>query len=95
MTKQQLESKKITVATLKAFMRKNPDFIVVEKYSFDGMIDGTSSAQAGVKNWGFDKTIDFVLVRSSGNYLQFVEKSGYYGINVYNCCGNYDILVKE
>lgn len=95
MTKNELKAKKITVATLKSFMRKNPDFIVVEKYSFDGMIDGNSSAQAGVKNWDFEKTINMVLVGSSGNYLQFVEKAGYYGINVYNCCGSYDIMVKE
>jgi len=95
MTKAELKAKKITVATLKSFMRKNPNFRVFEKYSFDGMIDGNSSAQAGIKEWDFDKTIRLVLVGSSGNYLQFVEKTGYYGINVYNCCGSYDIMVKE
>ena len=45
------------MATLKSFMRKNPNFRVFEKYSFDGMIDGNSSAQAGIKGWDFDKTI--------------------------------------
>ena len=95
MNKESLKTKKITVATLKSFMRKNPDFVVFEKYSFDGMIDGNSSEQKGVKKWSFEQTVRNALVGSSRNYLQFIESPGYYGINVYNCCGSWDILTKE
>lgn len=90
-----LKQKKITLATLKAFIKNAKELFVIQKSSFDGMIDGISeNANPKVIPVSKENAIGHrgVWLTQSRNYFKYVETETHYGINVYNCCGEADLL---
>jgi hypothetical protein len=96
-------ARKITLATFKSWIRKNPNFLIMCKSSFDGMIDGISynpsaafvpvqkAAHYHTNNLGFS---GIWLVSGSGNSFEAYNNNGFVGIEVYNCCGSFVVAVK-
>ena len=98
-------TQKITLATLTSFARRNKDNLFVKKESsFDGMSDMVEPLKNDWEKTTFDpeKTGYYstgiqgvYTVGSSRDYFRIYEDSEYYGINVYNCCGNSILAVKK
>lgn len=101
-------SKKITMATIKSFVRKNEGSLFVSHgYSFDGMTDCCQpSRDKSIKplEGSFDNnepTLGFPALWFVGGSRdkfapQEIESNGvkYTGFEVYNCCACFTILVK-
>ena len=87
-----IETKKITLSTLKAFAKRNENNLFVKEVSsFDGMTDGVERNRNPKwikvelsKAYGHDGVW---LVGSSRDYFNLYEDDKYIGIEVYNCCG--------
>jgi len=99
------ETKKITLATIKSFIKKNSETLFVKiESAFDGMVDGVE----------FDKNAQFKLatktdshvsctlgvegvwvVGGSRNYFKVYEDDKFLGYEIYNCCGSSLIAVKK
>lgn len=93
--------KRITLATIKAFIRKNADTLhVLNKSKFDGMTDGCEST--GEKAFSkalpsdrpdclaHDLGIHGVwFVGSSRDHFTVHEENGFRGYSVFNCCGSF------
>lgn len=107
---------KITLATLKSFVRKNEGKLFIECCSsFDGMTDCVETnhdaefkpAQKMYYKDGrpfvalegqFDNTLGYDgiwLVGGSRDYIKPYSENGFTGFNVYNCCGEFNIVVKD
>jgi len=95
---------KITIATLKAFAKRNADKLFAKtESSFDGMTDCVESVKGGFKptkiteRTGYFRTgiQGIYTVGSSRDYLTIYEDSIYFGIEVYNCCGTTILAVKK
>ena len=101
-------SKKITLATIKSFLRKNEGSLFVSHgYSFDGMTDCCQpSRDKSIKTLegSFDNnkpTLGFPALWFVGGSrdkftTQEIESNGvkYTGFEVYNCCASFTILAK-
>lgn len=99
-------AKKITLATLKSFAKRNAsDLFSNEKSDFDGMVDCVMPSE----NQGFKKTEylpektgyyrtgihGIYTVGSSRDYLTFYEDANFIGIRVSNCCGCSILAIKK
>ena len=87
----ELKTKKITLATLKAFIKKSSELFIEVKSDFNGMTDCVEIVKIGIKKVSKEKAIghDGVwCVGSSRDYFKFVENENYFGIEVSNCCGH-------
>ena len=96
--------KKITLATVKSFIRKNSNNLFINvKSSFDGMTDGCEPCNNGFmvavpaqdhieNNLGINGAW---VVGSSRDYFTPYFKDGFSGIEVYNCCGKFILAVKS
>jgi hypothetical protein len=97
--------KKITLATIKSFIRKNRDNLYIKnKSSFNGMTDGVddcydqSISKAGIteKNNKYNLGIPGAwFVGSSRDSFYIAEFGPYTGYEVYNCCGCFYLLTKK
>lgn len=101
--------KKITLATVKSFVRKNEGNLYIEvSSSFNGMIDccddtlNCDFTPVTKVTWprpGCPSTyIDSHPIlgsHGSGNLLRSYEDDNFIGFNVYNCCGSFNIAVKK
>lgn len=97
---------KITLATVKAFIKKNADSIfILEKSTFDGMVDGVRNVPGGAKWVKPEGTLDLEdkatlgfrgvwFVRGSRDYFNAYNQDGYVGYEVSNCCGSWTVAVK-
>jgi len=97
MTQTATKSGKITLATLKAFVKANTGNIYVNVESdFDGMTDCVESRNGGFekrefKNEHIEQTLGYRglwLVRGSRDYFQPYKDEHFTGIRVYNACGS-------
>jgi len=90
-TPKELSTKRITKATLNAFIAKAKNLFVDQLSSFDGMEDMvTANKNPKISEVSKADAIGHkgvYLVRSSRNSFTFFENENYYGIEVYNCCG--------
>ena len=96
-------AKKITLATLKSFIRKAGENLhVMTKTQFDGMEDCVVSTgdreftKARYTNEFLEHTLGVRgvwLVGGSRNSFSAFERGGFRGIHVYNCCGSFDVAV--
>ena len=96
--------KKITLATLKSFAKRNSDklFVRVES-SFSGMSDMVESVKDTFKpakltdDTGYYKigVSGIYTVGSSRDYFTIHEDAEFIGIEVYNSCGSSILAVKK
>jgi hypothetical protein len=87
----ELKNKKITLATLKSFVKKAPKLFVEQKSSFDGMTDGIeyfkNSTLVEISKENAIGINGVYTVGGSRDYFKFHENEKFFGIEVYNCCG--------
>jgi hypothetical protein len=87
-----LKDKKITLATLKSFIKNSTELFVQVKSSFNGMIDGLEwNSDNDLIPVSKDKAIGnagVYCVGSGRDYFNYIENDNYYGIQVINSCGN-------
>jgi len=97
--------KKITLATIKSFIRKNNNKLYIRTATtFDGMIDGCRECY----NNGIEKAEPTDLnnkhtlgiggawfVGQSRDYFTAYEADGFTGYEIYNCCGRFYLLIKK
>lgn len=98
---------KVTLATLKSFLKKNDGKIYVyNKSRFDGMCDGVRDIHDAQwilspykynseKRNSFGHTHLIHCVDSGGNLVTPYSKDGFIGFEVYNCCGCFVVAIKE
>lgn len=91
MTHQELSKKKITMATLKAFVRKADKLFIEYVSRFDGMTDGLEYNKQRVlipieKDKVFERG-GVYTVGNSRDYFTYQETDTHFGIEVYNSCG--------
>ena len=85
--------KKITLTTVKSFMRKNADNLwIYTRSSFDSMIDMVSQVEGSWKPTS-PEAIEKRLVGSRGarDFYSHHTKGAWVGFSVSNCCGEYMI----
>lgn len=96
--------KKITLATIKSFIKKNEDLYIKNKSDFDGMVDGVrecsnqSFRKAERKDGLTENTLGIVgawFVKSSRDGFNEYEDEQYKGYEVYNCCGSFILAVAK
>ena len=93
---------KITKATFKAFLRKNPRPLIKVGSSFDPMVDCVMPVSGGFTvareaNYPCENNLGLAgvwLVGGSRNYFTEYAKDGLVGIRVYNCCGSFVVAAK-
>jgi hypothetical protein len=99
MTADILKSKKITMATLKSFIKNAKDLYVESVSSFDGMTDCVESVEnRELRQISKDKAIGHGgvwCVGSSRDYFEFKETNTHFGIEVYNSCGSGILWTKK
>ena len=95
---------KITIATVKSFIRKNRESLLIKTGSrFDGMTDCVQQCEN--QNFRPAMSTDHAIERtygingvwfvgSSRDYITPFERDGLRGFNIYNCCGSFDLAVK-
>jgi len=96
-------TKKITLATLKSFAKRNEGNIFFKvKSDFDGMTDCVQSVKmdwrkTSIKEPGYYRTgIEGVYtVGRSRDYFNIYEDDEYFGIRVYNSCGSSILATKK
>jgi len=96
-------AKKITMATVKSFIRKSGDNLYVNiKTEFSGMSDGCEQNHKGfykaVKSTFHKQDLGVSgawIVGSSRDYFQKYEDETFTGIKVSNCCGRFILAVKK
>lgn len=96
--------KKITLSTIKSFIRKNEGALYIcAKSRFDGMTDcvqdcgGTFSKAIPATDY-LDSTLGIQgawFVRGSRDYLKPYEDETYMGYYVSNCCGSFIIAIMK
>lgn len=95
---------KITRATIKSFIKKNFSNLFIRNISdFDGMIDGMKyhnnakfrKAISTDRDEKYTFGIDGAYILPSRNLFKAFENEEYIGFNVWNCCGEFDIVIKK
>lgn len=98
-------SKKITLATIKSFIKKNEGKIYIKvKSSFSGYTDCVETIQDDFKLAVKDENINLKytfgipgawFVGQSRDYFEAFENENYKGFKVYNACGSFIIAIKN
>lgn len=96
---------KVTLATLKAFLRANDGKLYVNQMSsFDGMTDCVQQCEGGFRK--VEDPIDLSksntlgvrglwLVGGSRDYIARYDKDGFIGMQVSNCCGSAVVAIRQ
>jgi hypothetical protein len=87
---QKLKKQKITMATLKSFIKNNDNLFVQGISSFSGMTDMVERNKTELIPVSKENAIGHsgvYCVGQSRDYFKFKENEKYFGIEVYNCCG--------
>lgn len=99
--------KKITLATVKSFIRNNQDNLYIKvKSNFDGMQDmvcevKSNFTKVNTSEWAEkckSNTLGIVgawFVGQSRDYFSNYEGEEYRGIEVHNCCGSFILATKS
>lgn len=102
--------KKITLTTVKSFIKNNRENLLINvKSSFDGMTDCCESQHEGFKKAEPDKTQSLNsdyhkatqgikgawFVGSSRDYFNHYETDTLIGIEVYNSCGTFILAIEK
>ena len=99
------EGKKITLATVKSFIRKNrEDLMIRNRSSFNSMTDGvegcadSSYRKAEPTERNVSNTLGIMgawFVGSSRDRFMPVDSDEHEGIGIYNCCGSFDLVIAK
>jgi DNA-binding transcriptional regulator LsrR (DeoR family) len=99
------KQKKITLATIKSFIRKNEGKIYIYvKSSFDGMVDCVMPTRdiefvlAKKRESNLSNTLGLQrawVVGNSDDSFRPYEDSKFIGYNIYNCCGEFILAIKK
>jgi hypothetical protein len=85
------QNKKVTMATLKSFIKKSDKLFAENLSSFDGMTDCVeltkNSKLIEVSKENAIGHSGVWCVGQSRDYMKYVETTTMIGIEVYNCCG--------
>lgn len=100
-------AKRITMATIKAFIRKNDNLFIKVKSKFDGMTDCVETVNMGFakvmtknlhpQNHYEQRTLGIAgawFVGSSRDYFEVYQDERFTGFKIFNCCGSF-LLVTE
>ena len=100
---EEIEMKKITLATVKSFIKNNQGNLqILTKSRFDGMIDGCantgevefSPVRKTENNDSHTLGIKGAwFVGSSRDYFTEYNENGFIGIEISNCCGHFTLAV--
>lgn len=93
---------KITKATFKSFLRKNPNFVLKVGSRFDGMTDCVQTVKDSFSrpvkaDFACDNNLGYQgiwLVGGSRDSFTEFNEGGLKGISVYNCCGSFVVAVE-
>lgn len=96
---------KPTMATIKAFVRKNRQHLLIRcSSSFDGMVDCVTQNTKAEFRPAQDcplKAENHTLgirgawfVGRSRDYITPISENGVSGFHIYNCCGSFDLAVR-
>jgi len=103
--KKLLETKKITAATFKAFVKRNSENLFIRNLSdFDGNSDCIESVED--RSWRktfitnssfYEKSgVESVYMVGHGrDYFRLFEDKEFIGIHVFNSCGSCDLTIKK
>lgn len=96
---------KTTLATIKAFIRKNEGRLYINpRSSFDGMVDGVmptgdnTFSPALKDERGFKNTCGIQgawFVFGSRDWFTPYEDATFSGFDISNCCGNFILAIKK
>ena len=97
-----MKTTKITLATVKKFIRENIENLYInKKSSFDGMVDCVMPLDGGFKPVEFVEVQPYNLgidgawfVGGSRDYFTFYKDSIFKGIEVSNSCGHFILSIK-
>lgn len=87
-----MKAKKTTMATVKAFIRKNSEnlFVKVES-SFDGMTDCVEKVEDDFRKVNteevFNTRVGVFISDTTKNYIKPFENENFKGFSISNCCG--------
>ena len=96
--------KKITLATVKKFIRDNKEGLYINvKSNFDGMVDcvmpqdgGFTKIKEAEMNKEYNQGISGAwFVGQSRDYFTNYSDDKFVGIEVYNCCGTFILAVNK
>ena len=96
--------KKITRATIKSFVKKNRDNLLINVHSdFNGMIDGLDFFDDGfIPAKHTDRDLEYTmgvegayLVPMSRNWFYHYEENGLVGITASNSCGSFTVAIRS
>ena len=97
-------TKKITLATLKSFARRNNDRLYCKSLSdFNGMTDCVEHVNGDFKRTQITDEINYYrsgiqgvyTVGSSDDYFHIYEDESFFGITIFNCCGSSILAVRK
>ena len=96
---------KITKATIKKFVRDHratDDLYINCRQSFDSMTDGLSTeCRRGIQKARDAGHVEYTLgvegvwILDARNYFEPVEREGFVGYEVSNCCGTFELLTPK
>ena len=105
MTATELKNKKkITMATVKAFIKKAKNLQIKCLSTFDGMIDGSRQLDDVFEpikitqhnpEHTFNISGAYFIGRGSRDYFSLYESDTKIGIDVYNSCGNFILAIDK
>jgi hypothetical protein len=94
-----LKSKKITLATVKSFVKNVPAIYVEHKSSFSGMSDMVEyHSETRMIEISKEKALGIngaYVVGRSRDYFRYMESETHYGIKIYNACGSAILWAKK
>jgi len=97
---------RITLSTIKSFIRKNPELYINNKADFDGMQDCVvyssdstfKKTQAPAQGYNHENHLGIAgawFVFESRDYFREYEDQQFKGFEVYNCCGKFILATKK
>jgi hypothetical protein len=93
------ETNKITLASLKAFAKRNEGHLYIKtKSSFDGMSDMVEQNKEAQWHKAITEKLFSIegiwTVGGSRDYFRIYDNGDYFGLEVSNCCGSQILAIK-
>jgi len=95
---------KITITTIKSFIKKNPNLFIKVRSEFDGMVDGITFNSDAAFNLAKPSDRHFAnnmgiqgawFVLNSRDWFNAFENDNFIGYEVSNSCGSFILAIKK